>query len=70
MKLVRILIADDHDIVREGMKTLLAAHADFHVCGEATNGRDAVDMGVQFQRHGVGLGALDAAARPMASPWR
>ncbi len=42
MKPVRILIADDHDVVREGLKTILAARADFEVCGEAATGREAV----------------------------
>ena len=42
MNTVRILIADDHDVVREGLKTLLAARADFRVCGEAATGREAV----------------------------
>jgi len=42
MNTVRILIADDHDVVREGLKTLLAARADFRICGEAATGREAV----------------------------
>jgi len=42
MKTVRILLADDHDVVREGLKTLLAARADFQVCGEVATGREAV----------------------------
>jgi DNA-binding NarL/FixJ family response regulator len=42
MKTVRILIADDHDVVREGLKALLAVRADFQVCGEAVTGREAV----------------------------
>lgn len=44
MNTVRIIIADDHDVVREGLKTLLTARADFQVCGEATTGREAVAM--------------------------
>lgn len=42
MTTVRILIADDHDVVREGLKALLASRRDFRVCGEATTGREAV----------------------------
>jgi DNA-binding NarL/FixJ family response regulator len=42
MNTVRILIADDHDVVREGLKTLLATRADFRICGEAATGREAV----------------------------
>lgn len=51
MKPIRILIADDHDIIREGLKTLLASHAGFQVCGEATNGRDAVAMALKLKPH-------------------
>jgi DNA-binding NarL/FixJ family response regulator len=35
---IRILIADDHPIVREGLIAILATQADFEVVGEATNG--------------------------------
>jgi PAS domain S-box-containing protein len=39
---MRILIADDHDIVRRGVRSLLAADPDLEICGEAVDGRDAV----------------------------
>jgi len=48
MKL-RILVADDHELVRRGMCTLLQAHADWEVCGEATDGRDAVEKAKQLK---------------------
>src|SRR5437016_1243728 len=38
----RILIADDHDVVRHGIRSILACHPDLEVCGEAGNGREAV----------------------------
>jgi DNA-binding NarL/FixJ family response regulator len=38
----RILIADDHELVRVGLRRILAVHADWDVCGEADNGLDAV----------------------------
>jgi len=41
---LRILLADDHTIVRQGLKLILSAHADMEVVGEAANGRDAVDL--------------------------
>src|SRR5208282_986507 len=41
-KAFRILIADDHDVVRCGIRTLLEAHAGWAVCGEARDGREAV----------------------------
>jgi DNA-binding NarL/FixJ family response regulator len=44
---VRILLADDHAIVRRGLKQLLEEQAGWTVCGEAANGREAVDKAVQ-----------------------
>jgi len=41
---VRILLADDHTIVRQGLKLILSAHADLEVIGEAANGREAVEL--------------------------
>jgi len=38
------LLADDHTIVRQGLKLILAAQPDFEVVGEAANGRDAADL--------------------------
>ena len=40
--LIRVLIADDHTIVRSGVRLLLAAEPDIEVVGEALNGREAV----------------------------
>ena len=42
--IVRILLADDHDIVREGLRKLLEEQPGWMVCGEAVNGRQAVSM--------------------------
>jgi DNA-binding NarL/FixJ family response regulator len=39
---VRIFVADDHEIVREGVKSLLKARPEWVVCGEASNGTDAI----------------------------
>lgn len=41
---LRILLADDHDVVRHGLRALLEAQEGWTVCGEAVNGREAVDM--------------------------
>ena len=41
---LRILLADDHDVVRRGLRQLLEQRADWEVCGEAVNGREAVEM--------------------------
>jgi len=40
----RVLIADDHQAMRQGVRTLLESHADFQVVGEAANGREALDL--------------------------
>ena len=37
--MTRILLADDHDIIRRGLKELLETHADWEVVGEASTGR-------------------------------
>jgi DNA-binding NarL/FixJ family response regulator len=41
---VRILLADDHDVVREGLRKLLEGQPHWVLCGEAQNGREAVSM--------------------------
>jgi len=48
MKL-RILIADDHEVVRHGLCTLLQSREGWEICGEASNGRDAVDKAKQLK---------------------
>src|SRR6202790_1220950 len=42
--MVRILLADDHAVVRRGLRALLEARLDFEVCAEASNGREAVEL--------------------------
>jgi DNA-binding NarL/FixJ family response regulator len=41
---LRILIADDHEVVRKGLVALLQQQPDWQVCGEAADGREAVDQ--------------------------
>jgi DNA-binding NarL/FixJ family response regulator len=40
---VRIVIADDHEVVRKGLRSLLEDQPDLEIVGEASNGREAVD---------------------------
>jgi len=40
---LKILLADDHAVIREGMKSLINAEADMEVIGEAANGHEAVE---------------------------
>ena len=42
MGTLRILVADDHDLVRRGLKMLLEAHPGWNICAEAHTGREAV----------------------------
>jgi DNA-binding NarL/FixJ family response regulator len=46
---LRILIADDHEIVRRGLKALLSSRPDWIVCAEASTGREAVAMAEQHR---------------------
>ena len=39
---MRILLADDHEIVRRGVRSLLSLQSDWEICGEAIDGQDAV----------------------------
>jgi DNA-binding NarL/FixJ family response regulator len=48
MKL-RILLADDHEIVRRGLCALLQKHEGWEVCGEASDGREAIEMAKQLK---------------------
>ena len=49
MDSIKILIADDHAIVRMGLTTLLAAQNDFSVVGEASNGEQAVSRALELR---------------------
>src|SRR5512142_1549281 len=39
---LRILVADDHEVVRRGLRTILESHPGWEVCAEARTGREAV----------------------------
>lgn len=49
MATFRILVADDHEVVRKGLIALLQQQADWQVCGEASDGREAVDKTAQLR---------------------
>jgi DNA-binding NarL/FixJ family response regulator len=47
--MLRILLADDHDLTRAGLRYLLEKHKDWSVCGEASNGRTAVQLAEELR---------------------
>ena len=67
---VRILLADDHALMRRGLRSLLEARANFEVCGEASNGWEAVQKAEELRPDVAivditmpGLNGLEAARR-------
>ena len=42
--MIRVLLADDHAMVRKGFRLILEAQSDMEIAGEAGNGRDAVEL--------------------------
>jgi DNA-binding NarL/FixJ family response regulator len=52
---VRILLVDDHPIVRQGLRTLLQGRGDWEVVGEASDGVEAVEKVEELQPHVVVL---------------
>jgi DNA-binding NarL/FixJ family response regulator len=57
MKKVRILVADDHDVVRLGVRALLERQPEWEVCGEAVTGQDAVEKAKRLEPDVVVLDA-------------
>jgi len=49
MSAFRILIADDHELVRRGIRALVEGHPGWEICGEATDGREAVEKAVELR---------------------
>jgi two-component system response regulator NreC len=46
---LKILIADDHDVVRQGIRTLIEGCPEWKVCGEACTGGDAIERSVELR---------------------
>lgn len=53
MAAIRLLLADDQSLFREGLRTLLSVQPGFEVVGEATNGEEAVRLSLQLKPHVV-----------------
>jgi len=67
MEKLRILLVDDHDVVRRGLRSLVEAQVDWEVCGEAATGREAVQKAGRLKPNVVimditmpGLNGLEA----------
>ena len=67
MSKIRVMIADDHSLVREGISALLRPHAEVEVVGEASNGKEAIDKASALRPDVIlmdiampGLGGLEA----------
>ncbi|MDF2690601.1 MAG: uvrY [Gammaproteobacteria bacterium] len=68
--MIKVLLVDDHDLVRMGIKRLLADVKDIDVVGEASNGEDAIRLAKQLKPDVVlmdlkmpGVGGLEATKR-------
>lgn len=48
-RLTRVLLVDDHEVVRRGLRSLIESHNGFVVCGETGDGRAAIDVAVKMQ---------------------
>src|ERR1700724_2903998 len=72
--MLRILIADDHEVARRGIRSLLESHPGWEVCAEAKDGRDAVELATRTKPDLVlldigmpNLNGLEAARQILAS---
>ena len=62
---IRILLADDHRVVRQGFRLILSQQPDIEVVGEASGGREAVDLAIRLAPHVV---ILDIAMPEVNAP--
>src|ERR1700720_4993202 len=46
---VRILVVDDHEVVRQGVRTILSTRPEWEICGEAVNGQEAIKLAEELR---------------------
>jgi len=61
-KKIRVVLVDDHHIMREGLKALLEGRSDISVVGEAGNGRDALSL---IRKTGADVVVMDVSMPDM-----
>jgi DNA-binding NarL/FixJ family response regulator len=73
LSMLRILIADDHEVARKGIRSILESHSGWEVCGEARDGREAVECASRLKPDVLlldigmpNLNGLDAARQILA----
>jgi DNA-binding NarL/FixJ family response regulator len=68
--MIRIMLADDYEVVRQGLRRILESRVDREICGEASDGRAAVELAMKLKPDVVvmdlsmrGLNGLEATRR-------
>src|SRR5262245_7351409 len=68
--MIRIMLADDHEVVRQGLRRILESREDWEICGEASDGRAAVELAIKLKPDVMvmdmsmrGLNGLEATRR-------
>ena len=60
--MLRVLLADDHEMLREGLRALLERTADIQVIALASNGQEALDMAMRLRPH---VAVIDVSMSPI-----
>jgi DNA-binding NarL/FixJ family response regulator len=70
MRVIRVLLVDDHDVVRQGLRLLLGAEADMLVVGEAENGRRSVEEAKRLRPDVVLMDAAMPQLNGVEATWQ